>query len=454
MKQLLTAVACSFITLSCVSHAAAETALRTIANPSGGKIVYGPVSGASNEAAAMGSVLRSVHTQCGDRPQVGRVFQVRGTSSVAAFYSVAKCTTQKNAPVAGLVLAAQTGPGHVEAAAVTDTASRFGTTINPMLKKLFSVWHPAGPQPRAISRSSSSSSVPPLAKVTTRDGSASVSLPAGWTMNPVSRYGTIVVSGPHGERALLGSALGAMNANDPRVQRTEAFAQGAGRNTSYAHVLYYPYGADLSTTFVAVLQRSRANLGSGPASIAVTNAAALSAPRPSRCARLLGHVNPGDGAREFTAIFCSGAVSPMGQFMNLMSYVTIPNAYAGREQATADAILGSFSVNQGVVQSQANQMAAPEIARINAIGRMAAQKAANVHAAEDRETAAYESHSAAEDRSSEAFSNYLLDQTVIQDNQGNSHATVWNSTADAMVSGDPSRYQYVATPNYWRGVDY
>ncbi len=53
----------------------------------------------------------------------------------------------------------------------------------------------------------------------------------------------------------------------------------------------------------------------------------------------------------------------------------------------------------------------------------------------------------------------LLDQTVIQDNNmyGNGtvgHGTAWNSAADALVKSNPSRFEIVDTPNFWRGVDY
>jgi len=34
------------------------------------------------------------------------------------------------------------GSQHMEAALVSDDASRFGTTVNPMLKELLDAWHP------------------------------------------------------------------------------------------------------------------------------------------------------------------------------------------------------------------------------------------------------------------------------------------------------------------------
>ena len=50
------------------------------------------------------------------------------------------------------------------------------------------------------------------------------------------------------------------------------------------------------------------------------------------------------------------------------------------------------------------------------------------------------------------FSNYILDQTVVQDNNmyGNGtigHGTLWNSAADGLVKADPNRFEYVDKPD-------
>jgi len=62
-------------------------------------------------------------------------------------------------------------------------------------------------------------------------------------------------------------------------------------------------------------------------------------------------------------------------------------------------------------------------------------------------------------RNGQGFSNYLLDQTVVQDNNMFNtgtvgHGTVSNSTADALVKADPNRFEIVDTPNYWEGTDF
>lgn len=51
--------------------ATAQSALKTIDNPGGGRIVYGRVDGQTTEGGAMGAVLRSMHRQYGDKPKIG-----------------------------------------------------------------------------------------------------------------------------------------------------------------------------------------------------------------------------------------------------------------------------------------------------------------------------------------------------------------------------------------------
>jgi hypothetical protein len=121
--------------------------------------------------------------------------------------------------------------------------------------------------------------------------------------------------------------------------------------------------------------------------------------------------------------------------------------------------MASFEVNQAVVNQQANAYSAPTIAVIHAIGAQAAADRATRNASYDAQHAGYWAQQDNNARQSEARSGYMLDQTVIQDNNAYnngtvSHATVWNSTADALIKADPDRFETVDTPNYWKGVDY
>ena len=296
--------------------ARADMALTTLDNPGGGKIVFGQAVGQTTEAGAMGAVLRAEHNRTGERPQISRLFQVRGSNSVAAFFTTTN-HAHSDVPVAGLVIVSQVAPDRVEVAVLSDEASRFGTTINPMLKRLLGAWHPAAAaQPSAQATAPTIAPGAGLHPVALPDRSASVSLPDGWKITPQSGGGTIIAQGPNGEAAVLGYPLGAMNSNDPRVQRTMQFAEGPGRNTVYARALYYPYGGDLAKTFFDLLQMVRRQQGAPPASFQLSSQNPVPAAPGVRCAHLTGHLDARDGIglKEFDAVFCSGRLTPMGHY--------------------------------------------------------------------------------------------------------------------------------------------
>jgi ABC-type phosphate transport system substrate-binding protein len=94
---------------ACKAGTQAPTPQTTINAPQGGKIVYGAVNGATTQAAAMTKLLSTVHAKCGEKPQIGKVFQFRGTNSVGVFFTVTD-HPEGNIPLAGMVIAAATGP--------------------------------------------------------------------------------------------------------------------------------------------------------------------------------------------------------------------------------------------------------------------------------------------------------------------------------------------------------
>jgi hypothetical protein len=457
LYQRFFAVAVALFSL--VSAFAAPSALKTINTPQGGQIVYGQVDGAASEAAAMGAVLRAVHNQFGDKPEVGKIFRVHGTSSVAVFFTVVR-RSQGNRPWAGMVIASTIAAGHVEAAVISDDAARFGATINPMLNQLFGAWHPGGaaPQSAAPASAPATSKVAPLHQYVLPDKSASASLPEGWKVLPSSGGGTIMTEGPNGEGVSLGFPLRAFNSSDPRVQKTMQWAlEGTGRNTGYAKALYYPYGQDLAKTFVDLLQMRRGKNGQAPLAMQITKESPLQVSGPMRCAQMSGQMDAhdGKGLLELNSVFCQGQLSPtIASYNNVAYHTAVPVKLADQERATMGAIMASFTVDMAIVGAEANAIAAPAIAVIQEVGRRAATQAADAHAAEDAHNRAVEQRWDSLDKGHQAFSNYLLEQTVIQDNDLHAHGTVWNQTADEMVKSDPKRYEYVNTPNFWKGIDY
>jgi hypothetical protein len=155
----------TFVLLSAAvvpTPACGQDGLKTIDNPGGGQIVYGPVAGQTSMQGAMGAMLRNVHSRFGERPQIGRFFQSGGSDSVATFFTV-MAKSQGGKHIAGMVIVSMPSGSQPTGAIVYDDAQRFGTTANPMLKKLNEVWHVDSAKPTAASGASApATNVPPL----------------------------------------------------------------------------------------------------------------------------------------------------------------------------------------------------------------------------------------------------------------------------------------------------
>jgi hypothetical protein len=437
----------------------AQGGLKTLNPAGGGKVVYGKVDGQTTEAGAMGAILRSLHNQLGDRPQVGKLFQVRGTQSVAAFFSVNK-KNQGGGQISGLIIAAKVTSDHVEAALVSDDAARFPKTLSPMMKTLFSVWHPlAGVRTAGSGAATSASSGPaPLRQITLQDNSASVGLPEGWNIVPNrSSMGTIVAVGPNGETAELDITFLTYDTNNRSVQQTmQMLRNGRLANSAYARATYYPYGGDLAKTFVYIIQNVRRKAGLPQASYNFNSVTPVAGSGQERCVRMTGtaDMNDGKGQKEFNGIYCA---SPPGRFGGWLSeaYTTMaPVQVAAGERATLGAILQSFNVNMSVVNAQSARISAPAIAQIHAVGRAAANQAAAAHERNDIQNSSVYQHWDNNDKRSQEFENYQLGYSVISDTGNNVHGTLWNEDAAALVQSNPDKYEYVSAPNYWKGIDY
>src|SRR5579863_1152993 len=181
LRSLLAAFGVLVLLLFSPADAVAQGGLMTINPPQGGTIVYGRVDGESTEAGAMGAILKHVHSSMGDKPEVGKLFEVRGSQSVAAFFTV-KRSSGDGGQTAGLIIATKTSTDHVEAALMSDDSPRFVKSLGPMMKALFSQWHPLQ-TPNADPGAGSGGPAAQLRQTVLADRSASVSLPDGWQVN-------------------------------------------------------------------------------------------------------------------------------------------------------------------------------------------------------------------------------------------------------------------------------
>ena len=438
-----------------LAASSARAQLRTIEDPHGGTIVYGVVRGATKTATAMASILRTIGENCGERPQIGQVFRARGTNSESVFFTVIN-HPRGNKLVAGLLIAVPSG-GQVEAALVSDEANRFGSTINPMLNRLFSEWHPGGGGGAGGGRPAP---LPPMHPVWNQDRSASVAIPAGWTV--LGNGGTTHVNEP--------SSHAILSLNMVRLAANPSYDQPRSMGSGMAARLIFPSNVDLVRALPSLLQEFYRLLNQRLV-YRITQVEPVPGPQGQRCAHASGHGAPlgmnqplpnlqEKDYPELEAIVCETAPAGLtGNYFVSVSTTEIDPRFADQYRATVAAILQSYQVNQAVVTGEAWAMAKPAIDAIHQIGRQAADRYAAVDRANDAQHAGYREHQDTNARTNQGFHNYILDQTVVQNNNvygtgAVGHSTEWNSVANALVRADPNKYEIVNYPNFWEGTDY
>ncbi len=471
-----------FFAGACSSVPPAQTPLQTINNPQGGTIVYGLMAGATTPGGGDGSMLRNVQNGCGEKPQVGKVFRVKGSNSDAVFFTVTN-RSQGNIPVAGMLIAAQTGPKTVEAAMVSDAAARFGSTINPMLQQLFSVWPPSRAAAPTAGKSSAPPAaggggvaIPPMHQASLPDGTASVSLPAGWNIVPnQSAMGSTTVTGPQGEMLGLNQYYLVWDPYNPGVQTR------LRRGIRFQNEIDYPTNADLTRSFADIFQRMRAQAGQGPAPMKVDSVQPASGAQ-GQCVTAAGQLNPdGTAMRDMKMLLCRSTPNQNGLYFFTLTRCLLPLGATDQQRATANAIIASYKPDMQRAQAIASAQSAPmlaqmqqtyqanqqalmsftqsQIAHTQQIGANARAQMQSTEAAKEQQWAGFDQQESNISRQGQAFSNYLLDQSVVQNNNVGGtgmvgHATLWNTQANALVQSNPNKYEFVPEPNYWAGTDF
>jgi endo-beta-N-acetylglucosaminidase D len=178
--------------------------------------------------------------------------------------------------------------------------------------------------------------------------------------------------------------------------------------------------------------------------------------------------------KSWTEMMC--ATLPANEwrgYLVLRHQSLFPNSLADRQKPTVQAMIPTMRVNAEVMNQQNAELIRRKqaddaqiraqtqtaINNIHAIGAATSARIASDQQAHDAQHAGYWAQQDTNARNSQGFSNYILDQTVVQDNNMYNngtigHGTLWNNEADALVKADPNRFEYVTVPNYWRGTDF
>jgi hypothetical protein len=458
--------------------ASAQAPQKTIQSPQGWVVKYGVVNGATTQPAAMVSVLRSVAKSCGESPQIGKPFRYKGTNTVGVFYEV-RDHSAGNAPFVGLILSDFDDKQLVETALMYDTKSRFPSTLKLMMETVFKEWRPGGVKPAANApprKTAPSSKVLPLHSVTLSDNSASAKIPDDWQLGPMSHGGTIEILGPHQEFIMLN---GALQAQDPRSASYQnmvrmRIAQPGGK-------VIMPYNADLGQAFPNLYLSAARVLRWNPTDLKIEHTEMIPT-HEGRCVQGQGQVNNfGNGPMELNAMFCPDApTNPQtGLYMIYVYFSLIPNAYADQERLTTSAVMASFSWNKAMVEQEAYEKSAPEIARmqgiyqdhmhaltqftqgqiehIHEIGRQADARYAEADRQRVESSQRFDKQEENISRYGQGFSNYILDQNVIEYTNPYGdvvHQTVPNNIAYNWVKNHPDKVEIVDTPNYIPEIDF
>jgi hypothetical protein len=427
---------------------ASDDGLKFIHNQGGGEIVYGPVRGQTTLPGAMGFMLKQVHAHFSDKPQVGKFFRTKGsTDSIATSFTLT-AKTNGSGPISGLVIVAMPPGQQPSAALIYDQAERFKTTASPMMKKLNEAWHADAPQDAkaAIGRGSVAHARP-LHSTVFPDNSGSIGLPEGWQITTASQ-GMMFAQGPNNESFLIGSYIPVMDPGDPQQRQMIQMETQGGRVPLPGNYVAAPYGMPAFKLLQTLSAQTNAKQHKPAASIELMGADDLG----KNCTYFKTHVDSHDGKGAlFSGItMCIQPPFARGLYAVTINQATLPDGQIDQEKATFQAMYASYKTNDAVINAESRAA----IDTIHAIGERA-----KIYS--DASNAAWEIHQQGQqnqqqsfDKRSQAFENYLLDQTVVQDNQRNERGTVYNQYADSLVKADPNRFQYVNTQDYLKGIDY
>jgi len=434
------------------SLARAEDALKTINNPGGGQIMYGPMGAQLSVQAAMGYMLRQIHGRYGDRPQVGRLFQDLSGQSLAAFFSV----TAKNSGgqrIAGLVMVSVPRGGQPSAAVLTDDAQRFPQTVNPMLQHLSAEWNSSpGPSKAPGGAPASAGVAASLQQVNFSDNSGSVGLPSGWQLT-AGHMGAMEAQGPTGEKLLFGIYIPVMDPTNPQARPMINMLTQGGRVPLPGLYVAIPYGTDPGRSFISAAAQLAQKQRCPAPTINITKVTDGPAQGRGVDKILQADLDAHDGKGLMALsvqLYIVPPIDASGNWGMAVYQASVPKPLFEQETPTLVAIAKSYKVNNQVVQGEVQQ----QIKMSNEFTSSVLARARSSQAAFDQKLAHDRANEDARDKSFQAFDNVLLDQSVVQDTYRNARGTISTDYADALVKSNPDRFQYVPTQDYLKGIDY
>ena len=420
---------------------AGTTTVKTIKNPGGGTIIYGPLSGQLTPRAALGETLKRIDNDYGDKPQLGNALRNQAGTIWEGFFTVNN-KKQGNIPMTGLVIIYAPKSGTAGGATLIDTAANFPRSANSMLQTL--VQQVTNNAKAARNRSQSGAPRPtanvasePAQKLTPYvfpDSSGSIGLPPGWSVIH-AQLGDVRAKGPRGEKLRFGMSIFALDPNIPQSRTLTG-----GRNVAPGNYVLVPYNQDPATIFqqaiTQVAQKSRVP----PPTFTFEQTRDLGGMQSGRNYMLYGDVDQHDGSGPLSALteIIMSVPDPqtMGSYQMKVFEITAAPEVMQQDAATIAEIFPNYSLNTRYVNAVAMQ----------GIQDIMAQQRAS--------TAYFNQQMASTDLMSQGMSDLLRGESVFTDNDTGRRYRGPDDLASALQNANPNRFQTVPLSQYIQGVDY
>jgi hypothetical protein len=434
----------------------AQSGVRTIDNPDGGRIYLGAMAGQLTPQDALGKTLHRVSILYGDHPQLGRLVQNSSGEILAGFFTVT-AKKQDGKPMAGLALVYAPKSGSANGAVLIDNVDRFPSTVNSMFARLKQELGKAPATSAAAQTSagvsttsaktatSAKATAPPkaaapakaapaqpLQRVVFPDGTGVIGLPAGWQMLKAN-MGDVTASGPHGEKLRFGWTIPVIDPTNPQSRTLMGNSRGAAPGNFVA----IPYGTDPANAFKAAFTQLARKAGKQPPDIAISKVQDIPM-QGGKNSFFYGDMDfhDGKGKQYLVGQMVNTMPLQLGTWQMTLWVLYGPEQAMGEEGSTIAAIFPSWSRDNKRVNAMANAEMQRTIAETNQFMHTVDQYIDDSN------------------RSTQGMSDMLREETVIVDTRTGEHARTSDALAGALIDANPNRLQAVSQSGYIKGIDY
>ncbi len=421
--------------------------LKTIDNPGGGRIVYGPLADQSTMQGAMGEMLRSVHTEFGERPQIGNFFQTKGSNSVATFFSThARKAGGGTTAIYGMVIVSMKDGSKPIGAVLYDESAHFAKSQPAMMKTLDKAWGAAlsrSPSAEGSSAQHAASHVT-LRQATAGDRSASIGLAPGWQINSVAG-GYLSARGPNGEMMDIASMF--QQIHDPQAGQ-QGMPYGGGYRQN-GPTLVAPMHGDLFNSWASLFNQVRRSRGKPAANFHLVSSQNVG----QNAIQAVYEVDLLDGKGMRKGSVRLDAVYGRPTWALTFTSTNAPMSVYPAQSQVMNAMYKTYSQDRSVINREQQVV----LNGIEEAGNRARIEGKAADQRREANSAAFNAHMDDISANSKAMQNYTLDRSTISyrgDDGQQAHGTFTNPTADALVASDPTRFTIIQSQQFVKGIDF